>query len=231
MKCPACAPKIVGRMRVDSNEVDASIADPSRLYCRTCNDTRVVADEHAVSQAGHSMPCPYCARPTIRTNGFVVYGRLDLKSKRIIACFHCDAWVGCHSSTGEPLGAIANKEVRDARRRGHAAFDPLWDKDKARKGMPAGWTPPFHGRPSAYAWLAKELGLVPGTLHFAQMTDLEQIAKAVALCHAKTSEVNRALGAAKRKATTEAKKKELEELKASLPGKAAELARILRGEP
>lgn len=41
-------------------------------------------------------------------------------------CEPCDAYVGCHNNTRNPLGTMANKELREWRRKAHAVFDPLW---------------------------------------------------------------------------------------------------------
>ena len=42
-------------------------------------------------------------------------------------CKQCGAYVGTHKNTNnKPLGILANDELRKAKRRAHADFDPLW---------------------------------------------------------------------------------------------------------
>lgn len=60
-------------------------------------------------------------------------------------CKPCLAYVGCHNNTREPLGTMANKELRAARMKCHALVDPLWRSGK-------------HGRGYVYARLAKWFG-------------------------------------------------------------------------
>jgi len=40
----------------------------------------------------------------------------------------CDAYVGCHPGTEEPMGTLARKRLRRLRVLCHAEFDPLWQK-------------------------------------------------------------------------------------------------------
>lgn len=42
----------------------------------------------------------------------------------VYICVLCEAWVGCHKGTEQPLGAPANAALRQARQRVHAVFDP-----------------------------------------------------------------------------------------------------------
>ena len=59
----------------------------------------------------------------------------------------CDGTVGCHPGTTTPLGSLADKETRQARKRAHDAFDVLW-KPLGREY-----------RATAYRMLADELEL------------------------------------------------------------------------
>ena len=42
-------------------------------------------------------------------------------------CKDCDAYVGCHQNTRRPLGTMANKELRELRKKAHAIIDPIWN--------------------------------------------------------------------------------------------------------
>jgi hypothetical protein len=92
--------------------------------------------------------CDYCKQPTQLVTGAVIYPAYpDLKDKLIYSCEPCGAYVGCHPNTEIPLGRLANKELRTAKMKAHAAFDPLWKSYKKMK------------RGEAYKWLANSLGL------------------------------------------------------------------------
>lgn len=83
------------------------------------------------------------------------------------ACAPCDARVGTYADNVTPLGTLAGPELRAARRRAHAAFDPIW---KAGPGS----------RFDAYAWLADALGLAFELTHIARF-DLATCARVVEL--------------------------------------------------
>ena len=57
----------------------------------------------------------------------------------------CDMLVGANPD-GSPKGLPVDKDTREARKKAHEAFDPLW-----RTGV-------FKSRSAAYKWLAKRLG-------------------------------------------------------------------------
>lgn len=79
-------------------------------------------------------------------------------------CIACNAWVGCHKGTEEPLGTPANAILRKARQQVHSVFDPLWRNKHVRRGK-------------AYELLAKMMGLAPEQAHIG-MFDLQQCEKA-----------------------------------------------------
>lgn len=73
------------------------------------------------------MRCPYCNSRTKKVPGEVVYGRKGYRD--IVACVKypdCDAYVGTDKNTGGALGTLANRRLRYARKKAHAALDPLW---------------------------------------------------------------------------------------------------------
>lgn len=61
--------------------------------------------------------------------------------------------------TDAPLGPLANAELRDWKRRAHAAFDPIWRVHSHNKKKKA------QARLAAYAALAKELGIPAQDCH------------------------------------------------------------------
>lgn len=55
------------------------------------------------------MICPYCKRPAKWVENKEIYGKNYGKSYMMWLCKPCDAYVGCHNNTKEPLGTLANK--------------------------------------------------------------------------------------------------------------------------
>lgn len=90
--------------------------------------------------------CPHCAAPVSLVNNETIYGRAYGEWPWAYACNGCGAYVGLHPFTSIPLGTLATAEIRDARKRAKAAFNPIWQQG----GM---------SRKAAYAWLAGALGI------------------------------------------------------------------------
>ena len=124
--------------------------------------------------------CPYCNAHAVKCTGADVYpNRDDLRSKVIWRCRPCDAWVGCHPGSDRPLGRLANAELRAAKVRAHAAFDPLWQakmrRDKVGKGRARG---------AGYRWLAERLGIDPRECHVGYF-DVPTCNRVVEICAAR----------------------------------------------
>lgn len=108
--------------------------------------------------------CPYCEAVSELVGGDVIYPhRPDLANKWFYRCLPCDAYVGCHPGTQKPLGRLANAELRRAKSRAHAAFDPLWKNGPMK-------------RSHAYQFLSKRLGIPVQDCHIG-MFDLETCQK------------------------------------------------------
>jgi len=123
-----------------------------------------------MKRAAPIVRCDYCGEPAKQVTGAAVYPRRpDLASKVMYLCRPCDAWVGCHPGTSNPLGRLADKALRVAKMEAHAAFDPLW------RDQPRG------ARSSAYAWLASALGIKAEDCHIG-MFDVETCKRVVSLC-------------------------------------------------
>ena len=114
--------------------------------------------------------CDYCGLPAERCTGADIYPhRPDLAEKRFFRCVPCGAYVGCHQNNGQAFGRLANAELRAAKMRAHAAFDPLWKSGR------------FLSRRSAYAWLASAMGIPKDDCHIG-MFDLDGCAKVADIC-------------------------------------------------
>lgn len=116
--------------------------------------------------------CSYCGGRAKFVSGDVVYGRTGpWSSMAFWYCAPCKAWVGCHKRNSkygfigdEPLGRLADYELRRAKRILHSVFDPLWK----RKWMPRG---------VAYKSLAKAMGIPVKDCHIGYF-DLNQCREA-----------------------------------------------------
>lgn len=113
--------------------------------------------------------CPYCGKQAELVTGSAMYPhRPDLASKRFWRCSPCRAWVGCHPGTREPLGRLANSELRRAKQDAHEAFDPIWKEGPL-------------SRSEAYEWLARKLGIPSAECHVGMM-DVPTCRRVVEVC-------------------------------------------------
>lgn len=122
---------------------------------------RVLLDE----QKGLLPPpvaCDSCGRDTVT---YTTYNQWPDTSERaawsrwgdnrLYGCSACGARVGVHKGTNNPLGYMADRETRTARR----ACKPVFIE--ATQVV-------FHGNKNkAYAWLSKVMGLPPSKTHWA----------------------------------------------------------------
>jgi len=62
------------------------------------------------------MKCNYCNKEAEWVENKAIYKKNYGKSYMIWWCKPCDAYVGCHNNTKDPLGSLANKELRELRK-------------------------------------------------------------------------------------------------------------------
>ena len=146
--------------------------------------------------------CPYCKTPAVVADSARVYNGRSFGPIWLCANYPaCDAYVGCHRDTEEPLGRLANPKLRAAKSRAHRVFDPLWrdaylDYDdlpgernraerKRRKAAIRRIT--SRARTRAYAWLAHQLGIPEHECHIGYF-DLDLCEQTVSLCQGMTPE-------------------------------------------
>lgn len=72
------------------------------------------------------MICPYCQKKARWCDNAERYGRRYGTSYMCYWCKDCDAYVGCRNNTKQPLGTMADKELRELRMTAHGLFDPMW---------------------------------------------------------------------------------------------------------
>lgn len=115
--------------------------------------------------------CDYCNIATRLAKGSEIYPhRPDLSSLNFYLCDSCGAYVGCHKNGDgkRPLGRVANKKLRKAKSKAHAAFDPIWKSGKMTRG-------------AAYSALAKSMGIYKEQCHIG-MFNVEQCEYVVEWC-------------------------------------------------
>ena len=111
--------------------------------------------------------CNYCGANAKLEMGSTLFAhRPELAHKRIWRCDPCDAQVGTHPHTHEPMGKLAKPALRKLRMEVHAVFDPLW---RTQKKMT---------RTKAYEWLAGALGIPIDECHVG-LFDEEMCARAL----------------------------------------------------
>lgn len=109
----------------------------------------------------NSIRCPICgAKATLRPSS-VVYGESDKIGGYLYMCDRypkCDSYVGAHRRTLEPLGTLADGNLRHKRILAHRAFDRLW-----KEGPMTKW--------QAYKWLQAKFGLSSEQAHIAKFSE------------------------------------------------------------
>lgn len=113
--------------------------------------------------------CPCCGGEVRLVNNSEIYnGRSFGEWPYMYLCKPCDAYVGLHPATDIPLGTMATKVGREARKSSKQMFHKLMEiKGFARTQM--------------YEWLAERMKIPVGECHFGWFNE-EQSATAEAIC-------------------------------------------------
>ncbi len=117
---------------------------------------------------GREVCCDYCGRRAEYVDSSVIYGK---SYGMIYLCRPCRAYVGVHDGTNKPLGRLADAELREWKKRAHAAFDPIWQYGRFRRK-----------RNAAYAWLAGKMGLAKEETHIG-MFDVSQCKQVIQIMY------------------------------------------------
>lgn len=98
--------------------------------------------------------CPYCDGQVVLLENYEVYhGRSYGDWPYVYACKPCKAHVGLHPDTDIPLGTLADKDLREAR--------------KSAKKLFQEWSSMYYlDRTSAYKELALKMGISTDVCHF-----------------------------------------------------------------
>lgn len=120
--------------------------------------------------------CIYCnSRVKYCSHAEIYGGRTFSDWPYIYLCTNdaCKASVGVHEGTEHPLGTLADTNTKNARKKAHAAFDPIW-KSRQMK------------RTEAYQWLADQLDIERWRCHISWF-DIGLCNKVVSLCLTRTT--------------------------------------------
>lgn len=121
--------------------------------------------------------CPYCGNDTEFIDSKEVYGK---SYGMMYICRPCHAYVGVHKGTKTALGRLANKELREAKKRAHFHFDQI-AKTKLINKIWKKHIPNTTNRSKAYKWLAMQMNISEELCHIGMM-DVEQCDQVVEIC-------------------------------------------------
>jgi hypothetical protein len=121
----------------------------------------------------YTVICDYCQQPAVfHKSSETLYRGRDFGPMWV--CTPCQAWVGVHGASMQPLGRLANEDLRRMKMAAHAAFDPKW-KDGGFRGGPG------TRRSAAYSWLAEQLGIDKSQCHIG-LFDLDMCSRVIEVC-------------------------------------------------
>lgn len=103
---------------------------------------------------GEEEKCPYCGKDIVCVGSSVIYG----KGYEYGVMYACSDFPKCDSYSGGTNKSLANKELRELRKKCHKMFDELWKSgDMTRK--------------EAYTWLYKIMKVPRNEVHIALFRD------------------------------------------------------------
>jgi hypothetical protein len=121
--------------------------------------------------------CPYCGAKTELIDSAYIYGK---SYGMIYICKPCDAYVGVHKGTDKALGRLANRELREAKKKAHYYFDQI-AKTMLINQIWRKWIPDISNRNKAYKWLASQMGISENVCHIGMM-DVAQCQQVIEIC-------------------------------------------------
>ena len=119
--------------------------------------------------------CAPCNQPAELVDSAKIYGPGTYYGK-FWHCEHCKAYVGVHKDTDQPLGTLANKDLRSWRQKAHEYFDPKWKKKAQIAKISIS-----KAKNLGYEWLAKQLDYTRAECHIA-MFNVAECKQVIQIC-------------------------------------------------
>jgi len=97
---------------------------------KSINDTRI-PEEFLIYRPVIGPRCPYCGSDSVLVDAKYLFD--DGEYGQVYVCVahpECDAWVGCHKDSDEPLGPLANSRLRLLQQKAHELFEKTWKAEK-----------------------------------------------------------------------------------------------------
>lgn len=126
--------------------------------------------KRATARVKNPLPAPEvckCGGKVELVKNSEIYGREYGEWPWAYFCRDCDSYVGLHPFTNIPLGTLADKETREARKDAKNPFERLFKSGRMTRN-------------EAYQALAKKMGIDVGECHFGWF-DIDQCKKAKVL--------------------------------------------------
>lgn len=116
--------------------------------------------------------CPYCGAPAIYRPASMVHGNNTWqKGTHLYVCSQwpdCDSYVTAHKSSHQPMGSLANKNLRHKRIQAHQALEEL----RQTRHMET-W--------AVYVWIQMKLKLTPDKAHIGMFSE-DMCDRLIAIC-------------------------------------------------
>ena len=147
-------------LRMKEIHMEAQQANKPRVERTPWTPSRV-----AIQRVAHPLPipaeCRHCGGAVEIAHNSEVYSAAFGDWPWLYLCRGCGAYVGMHPYTNLPLGTLANRAQREARKEVKQLFNALWLDAPDRRGA----------RTQAYTWLASRMGLPEAQCHFGQFDE------------------------------------------------------------
>ena len=126
--------------------------------------------------------CPYCGSEAHLQDSAMIYGK---SFGMVYLCDRypfCDSWVGVHKGTTNPLGTMADSELRELRKNAHVLFDRLWKRPQVNHQVSKSQYGDIvkQYRTKAYSFLADRLQIPIDQCHIAMMNN-EQCQRVISI--------------------------------------------------
>ncbi len=104
--------------------------------------------------------CPYCGSKALLRPAQLVRPSASLEDKVYVCARYpaCDAYVAAHRDSQLPMGTLADRALRQKRRKAHFALNQLWEQG-------------YMSRKEAYRWLQLQLGLPEAEAHIGHFSE------------------------------------------------------------